>query len=178
MGSRATGVEHDLSDWDFAVETDDFAALAGDLHGLVAALRPLSELWDPYSDYACYMLLLPGPTKVDLIFPEERREWSPAWEVTPATLEAIDRHFWDWALWLEQKRRHGRTNQLEKSLGDLSELLLRPLGVETPPRSLTEAVAAYLPAREKLEARFGVRVPRALEEEVRPVLDPSAGRGS
>ena len=171
VGSRAAGEEHELSDWDFAVETDDFAALADDLHALVGPLRPLSELWDPYSDYACYMLMLRGPTKVDLIFPSERREWSPAWEATPATLEAIDRHFWDWALWLEQKRRHGRTSQLEKSLGDLHELLLRPVGVRERPTSIAEAASAYVQAREALEGRFGMRVPGELENEVRPVLE-------
>jgi predicted nucleotidyltransferase len=171
IGSRAAGEEHELSDWDFAVETDDFAGLAEELHGIVAPLLPISELWDPYSDYACYMLILHGPTKVDLIFPSERREWSPAWEATPATLEAIDRHFWDWALWLEQKRRHDRTSQLAKSLGDLFELLLRPLGAREPPASIADAVSAYVRSREALENRFGVLVPRELEREVRPVLD-------
>jgi len=171
VGSRAAGEEHELSDWDFAVATDDFAAVAADLGGLVAPLGPISELWDPYSDYACYMLMLPGPVKVDLIFPAERRVWSPAWEATPATLAAIDHHFWDWALWLEQKRRQGRTSQLEKSMGDLYELLLRPLGARTRPRSIAEALSSYLQAREALETRFGVRVPRDLEREVRPVLD-------
>jgi hypothetical protein len=107
------------------------------------------------------MLMLPGPTKVDLVFPSEQREWAPAWEVTPDTLEAIDRHFWDWALWLEQKRRGGSVEQYEKSLHDLFELLLRPVGVA---------------ARESLERRFGLRVPRPLEREVRPAL-ASAGPG-
>src|SRR4029453_11981063 len=75
----------------------------------------LSEQWDRHSDHACFMLMLPGPTKVDLVFPSEQREGAPAWEVTPDTLEAIDRHFWDWALWLEQKRRGGSVEQYEKS---------------------------------------------------------------
>jgi predicted nucleotidyltransferase len=173
-GSRAAGRAHELSDWDFLVLTGDFPAVAGDLHELVAPLGPLSELWDPYSDVACYMLMLRGPTKIDLIFPSEKREWSPAWEPRPGTLETIDTHFWDWILWLEQKRRGGRTSQLEKSLGDMFELLLRPMGVTDKPRSVVAAVAAYLQAREGLETRYGVRVPRALEEEVRPVV-ASAG---
>jgi hypothetical protein len=116
------------------------------------------------------MLMLPGPTKVDLMFPAERRSWSPAWDPSPETLEAIDRHFWDWILWLEQKRRSGRTEALAKSLRDLFELLLRPLGVETEPRSIADAVGTYLDARGRLEQEFGVGVSRALEEEVLPVV--------
>jgi hypothetical protein len=170
VGSRADGRAHELSDWDFAVDTDDFATVARALPSLVAPLEPLAEQWDRYSDHACYMLMLPGPTKVDLIFPSEKQEWAPAWEPSAETLEAIDRHFWDWALWLEQKRRHGSEAQLEKSLGDLFALLLRPLGVDRTPRSVVEAVDAYVAARDELEPRFGVGVPRALEEEVRPAL--------
>jgi hypothetical protein len=182
VGSRASGHAHALSDWDFAVDTDDFAAVAADLHRLVAPLLPLSEQWDPYSDRACYMLLLRGPVKIDLIFPREKRRWSPAWEPRADTLVAIDRHFWDWALWLEQKRRHGRTAQLEKSLADMFELLLRPMGVVDPPRSTEEAAECYVEARSALETRFDIRVPRELEEEVRPVLPgqdgPSRGPGA
>jgi hypothetical protein len=174
-GSRAADRAHDLSDWDFLVLTDDFAAVARALPALVAPLCPLSELWDPYSHYACYMLMLRGPTKVDLIFSGEKRKWSSAWEPAPDTLEAIDTHFWDWILWLEQKRRGGRTAQLEKSLGDMFDLMLRPLGVVEKPRSVAEATDAYVAARGALERRFRVRVPRTLEDEVRPVLPASAG---
>ena len=176
-GSRAAGRAHELSDWDFLVLTDDFPAVARDLHALVSPLDPLSELWDPYSDRACYMLMLRGPTKVDLIFPSEKRDWAPAWDPRPDTLEAIDTHFWDWILWLEQKRRGGREAQFEKSFGDMFELMLRPLGVAARPRSVGGAVAAYVRARTELEARLGVAVPRRLEREVRPVLPASAGPG-
>jgi hypothetical protein len=176
VGSRANSAAHDLSDWDFAVETSDFASVARDLPRLVASLTPLAEQWDPYSDFACYMLMLAGPTKVDLIFPAERRAWSAPWDPRPDTLDAIDRHFWDWALWLEQKRRGGQTDTAEKSLRDQYELLLRPLGVSDAPRSVDEAVAAYVEARRVLEARFGLRVPRRLEEEVRPVVARSAAK--
>jgi predicted nucleotidyltransferase len=172
VGSRASGEAHELSDWDFAVETDDFGAVERDLASLAERLEPLSQQWDPYSDSACYMLMLRGPKKVDLIFPSEEREWSAAWRAAPETLEAIDRHFWDWALWLEQKRRHGRTGQVEKSLGDLFELLLAPMGVSARPGSIAEAVGSYLEARERLEGRFAVHVPRDLEREIRPVVAP------
>jgi hypothetical protein len=176
VGSRADGRAHALSDWDFAVDTSDFAAVQRDLPRLVASLAPLAEQWDPYSDYACYMLMLAGPTKVDLIFAAERRAWSPPWDARPDTLDAIDRHFWDWALWLEQKRCGGQAERAEKGLRDQYELLLRPLGVNEAPRSVEEAVAAYVAARDGLEARFGLRVSRRLEEEVRPLVAPGAAK--
>jgi predicted nucleotidyltransferase len=176
VGSRASGRAHEVSDWDFLVHTDDFEAVAADLPRLVASLEPLSELWDPYSDRACYMLMLRGPTKIDLIFPREKRKWSGPWEPRRDTLADIDRHFWDWILWLEQKRRRGRTAQLEKSLGDMYRLLLRPLGVVDEPASVADAVPAYVDARDALERRFGVELSRELEREVRPVV-ASQGRG-
>jgi hypothetical protein len=174
VGSRGSGNPHELSDWDFAVDADDFEAVADDLPRLVAPLCPLSEQWDPYSKVECYMLLLPGPTKIDLLFPRETREWSPAWDPSPETLDAIDRHFWDWILWLEQKRRGGRIEVVDKSRRDLYELMLRPMGVDAEPRSLPEAIDGYLAARGALERRFGRVVPRELEREVRPVVVRSA----
>jgi hypothetical protein len=174
VGSRGAGRAHELSDWDFLVLTDSFASLEHELHPLVAPLEPLSELWDPYSDHACYMLMLQGPTKIDLIFPSEKREWSGPWEPSPETLADVDRHFWDWILWLEQKRRGGRTAQLEKSLADMYRLLLRPMGVLDQPESVSEALADYISARAALESRFGIELSRTLEREVRPVI-ASAG---
>jgi predicted nucleotidyltransferase len=174
IGSRGEGRAHELSDWDFLVLTDAFPEVAPELPQLVEPLEPLSELWDPYSDRACYMLMLRGPTKIDLIFPSEKREWAGAWEPSAGTLEAIDRHFWDWILWLEQKRRGGQLQQLEKSLGDMFRLLLRPVGVGAEPHSVAEAVMAYLAARDELEARFGVALSRVLESEVRPVVSNEA----
>jgi hypothetical protein len=170
VGSRADGRAHDLSDWDFAVETSDFAAVEHALPELVHPLRPVAEQWDPYSSYACYMLMLAGPTKVDLLFPGERREWSPPWDASPQTLEAIDRHFWDWILWLEQKRRGGNMEALANGLHDLHRLLLRPMGVARKPATVAAATGAYVTAREGLERRFDVIVSRALEREVRPLV--------
>jgi hypothetical protein len=172
VGSRAEGRAHDFSDWDFAVETDDFQAVARDLPRLVAVLAPVAEQWDRYSSYACYMLMLRGPIKVDLMFPAERQEWAAPWDVSPDTLSAIDRHFWDWILWLEQKRRGGRADVLPAELAKMHELMLRPMGIETEPQSVAEALSAYLDAREALEGSFGVEVPRELEREVRPVVQP------
>jgi hypothetical protein len=178
VGSRGEGRAHALSDWDFTVETDDFAAAEAALPSLVATLEPLGELWDPYSDHACYMLMLSGPTKVDLMFPDQPRAWSEAWIATPDTLEAIDRHFWDWILWLEQKRRGGRDEILARSLGDMYRLLLQPLGVVQEPRSAPEAIDAYLAARSAREREFGARVPRRLGREVEPVVRAGAAQAA
>jgi hypothetical protein len=170
IGSRAKGGLHELSDWDFAVETADFDAVAESLPQLLQPLQPLAELWDPYASHACYMLILPGPTKVDVIFPDQPRSWSSAWEVSPETLEAIDRHFWDWILWLEQKRRGGHAQIVGKSLDDMYELMLRPLGVERRPASIRAAMAAYVDARSAREREFALTVSRRLEQEVRPAV--------
>lgn len=170
VGSRAEGRAHDFSDWDFAVETDSFDAVARDLPHVVAALGPLAEQWDPYSSHRCYMLMLPGPVKVDLMFPAERQEWSPPWSPSAETLAAIDRHFWDWILWLEQKRRGGRDDMLPAELRKMHDLMLRPMGVAAQPESVSEALHAYLEARGELEQRFGVDISRELEREVRPAV--------
>jgi hypothetical protein len=177
IGSRAEARAHDLSDWDFAVDTDDFESVSSDLPKLVAPLRPVAEQWDPYSAHACYMLMLPGPTKVDLLFLDERREWSPAWEPSPATLAAIDQHFWDWILWLEQKRRGGREDVLRAGLDDMYRLLLGPIGVRSRPRSVGAALAGYLDARARLEREYGVSVPRRLEHVVLPAIATENGAG-
>ena len=171
IGSRAEGRAHELSDWDYAVRTGDFETVRRDLPDLTARFEPLGALWDPYATHECYMLVLRGPTKLDLIFPGEPREWSPPWEPSADTLPALDTHFWDWILWLEQKRRGGRDDVLVNSLHDMWRLLLRPLGARDEPHGVAEAVAAYLEAREAAERRFGVTVPRDLENEVRPVLE-------
>jgi len=174
VGSRAEGRAHALSDWDLSVETADFDRLARDLPRLLEPFEPLAQFWDPYSDHDAYMVILPGPVKLDICFFDRRREWSPAWEVRPDTLEAIDRHFWDWILWTEQKRRGGYDDKVSRSLADIYELMLRPMGVEKSPRSVGEAVRSYSEARDRLERELGVSVGRALEDEVRPVI---AGTG-
>lgn len=170
VGSRADGRNHEFSDWDFAVETDDFASVVQDLPHLFASLRPLTEQWDPYASHACYMLMFPGPTKVDLLFLEEHRQWSRAWSPSPENLRAIDRHFWDWIVWLEQKRTGGHEETLETGLRDMFELMLEPMGVLAKPGSVSEAIDEYIAARDELERRFGVSVLRELENEVRPAV--------
>ena len=170
IGSRAGGTAHELSDWDFLVETGDFASLADDLPRLVEPLGPIAAQWDRYADHACYMLMLRGPVKVDLIFPGQPQSWAPPWEVSAETLPAIDAHFWDWILWLEQKRRNGRDELVRKSLGDMFRLLLAPMGAQAAPASVDEALELYIDLREQLKGRLGVEVPRELEAEVAPVV--------
>jgi hypothetical protein len=170
-GSRADGSAHELSDWDFSVETDDFGTVERDLPGLLAPLGAVAGQWDRYAPHATYMLILPGPVKIDLLFLDEQRPWSPPWEVSPHTLAAIDAHFWDWILWLEQKRRAGRDDVLAESLGHMHELLLRPLGISDPPPSVGAATRVYLAARTTRECAYGIAVPRDLERVVMPVLE-------
>jgi hypothetical protein len=170
-GSRASGEAHVLSDWDFAVETEDFEALARDLPSVVAPLRPLAEQWDRYSFIACYMLMFRGPLKVDLLFPDQPREWSPPWSPGPETLDPIDRHFWDWILWIEQKRRGGHGEVVATTLRQMFDLLLRPMGVSAQPATAREAMTAYLRARARLERRFGMSLRSELEPEIRPLVE-------
>ncbi len=172
-GSRAEGPTHELSDWDFVIHTSDFETLARDLPTIIAPLEPAAQQWDRYSSTECYMLILgssAGPVKVDFIFPDQPREWSPPWVAQPETLEAIDCHFWDWILWLAQKRAGGHREWIARGLEDMHRLMLVPMGVEPVPHSLDEALRSYLNARDALERRFAVQVPRKLQAIVMPVL--------
>jgi len=168
-GSRARGEATELSDWDFEVETRDFRAVAEDLRALVAPLEPLAQQWDRLSEHACYILLLRGIGKVDLIF-DEPWESIPPWEVSAETLLGIDAHFWDWTIWLAAKDRAGKREVVEAELRKMHEHLLGPLGVERVPSSITEAVAAYTTARADAEERLRTAAPRLLEDEVRALL--------
>lgn len=170
VGSRAQGRAHELSDWDLYVRADDFPSLADELESLLRPLEPLAQQWDPYADHPAYMLMFAGPTKVDLCFFDEPHEWAPPYEVRPETLAAIDGHFWDWILWLEQKQKGGHPAKAAESLERMWELMLRPMGVPERPETIAGALDAYLEARDRLEREFGIRVPRALETEVRPVI--------
>jgi hypothetical protein len=170
VGSRATGSATPLSDWDFEVETDDFASVARSLPKLVAPLDPLAQQWDRISDYPCYMLMLTGPVKVDLIFPGEPYESLPPWTVTPDTLDGIDQHFWDWILWLASKREKGKDELVRRELEKMSAHLLRPLGAEAVPDSIDAALEGYRRARDEREREFGVQISRRREREVLPAV--------
>jgi hypothetical protein len=170
VGSRATGSATPLSDWDFEVETDDFASVARALPELVTSLDPLAQQWDRISDYPCYMLMLTGPVKVDLIFPGEPYESLPPWTVSGETLDGIDQHFWDWILWLASKREKGKDELVRLELEKMSAHLLRPLGAEAVPDSIDAALEGYRTAREGREREFGARISRRREREVLPAI--------
>ncbi len=179
VGSRARGTPSPLSDWDFAVEVSDFAGVTADMPALVAELEPLCQQWDRLGpdDYCCYMLMLGGPAKIDLIFPGVPHQPEPSWEVAPDTLDGIDQHFWDWALWMAAKEQGGKDELVRQELRKMSDHLLKPMGVDRVPGSIHAATAEYLAARERLESSLGVHVSRRVELEVLPVLR-TARRGS
>jgi hypothetical protein len=170
VGSRADGSPTPLSDWDFIVATDRFDDVARALPSLVTPLAPLAQQWDRISDYPCYMLMLSGPVKVDLIFPGEPYESLPPWTVTPATLDGIDQHFWDWILWLASKREKGKDELVRRELEKMSAHLLRPLGAEAVPDSIDAALEGYRTARDEREREFGVEISRRREREVLPAI--------
>jgi len=167
VGSRAESRATELSDLDLLVDTDDFGRLQGDLPRLLEPLSPLAAQWDRLSEEeSCYMLMLPGGLKVDLIF-ERPPEVEPPWEVRAETLEGIDRHFWDWILWLGSKALRGERELVDGHLGGLMfEHLLRPLGVASPPETIAEAVAGYREALADRERDLGVDISTSLGEAV------------
>ena len=93
--SRRTHTEH--SDWDFVVQTDDFDALARDLPALVETLDPLAAEWEPLGDFPVYMVLVPGPTKIEYLFLDRSQAARPPVAPGADTPAAIDAHFWDWS---------------------------------------------------------------------------------
>ena len=170
VGSRADGRATERSDWDFRVETSDFAAVADALPRLLASLEPLAQQWDRLSAQYCWMLMLPGPVKVDLIFVDEPHTDEPPWRPSRENLAGIDAHFWDWMLWLRGKEGAGKGDFVATHLDKVFDHLLAPLGAEQPPASIPEAVDSYVETRSRAERRFGHRVPRDLEAEVAPLL--------
>jgi hypothetical protein len=170
VGSRAEGGATELSDWDFCVDAKDFAALAEQLPQLLAPLDPLAQQWDRLSPEWCWMLILRGPVKVDLIFPDEPHTDEPPWKPNRENLDAMEAHFWDWILWLRGKEARGKAELLESEFEKLFNHLLAPLGVKRPPSSISEAIASYQLARTGAELRFGAVVRRELESAVAPSL--------
>ena len=166
-GSRSRGTHEDLSDWDFAVTTTDFASVARDLPALVAPLRPLGAQWEPIGHFPTYQLLLPGPTKVEYLFLDHSQEPAPAPELGPDTLDPINTHFWDWIWWISTKASIGRDDLVAEHLPRLFEHLLRPMGLTDAPRDIDAAITAFVSRRDQLERAYSVQVPRALENEVR-----------
>jgi hypothetical protein len=170
VGSRASGTPSSQSDWDFVIETDAFDQVARELPSVVAELEPIAQQWDRISDYPCYMLMLRGPVKVDLIFPGEPYASLPPWTASAQTLDGIDQHVWDWLLWLASKREKGQDALVRRELAKMFDHLLRPMGAHRAPGSLPEAAETYRTLRDRREREFGVRVTRVRERDVLPVV--------
>jgi len=164
-GSRAGGTPTELSDWDFEVQTNDFSAVAEALPELVAPLNPLAQQWDPLAQRRTYMLLLPGPAKVDLLF-LERQAPGAAWSVDASTLAAIDHHFWDWILWLGSNQLRDQTELVDAELSRMATHLLSPIGAGRSPSGIDDAIDLYRAVREAAEKRLHVRVDRRAEHEL------------
>ena len=170
VGSRAAGTPSPLSDWDFAIVTDDFEAVARDLPSAVAELEPIAQQWDRISDYPCYMLMLAGPVKVDLIFHDEPYTSLPPWTVSADTLDGIDQHVWDWVLWLASKREKGEDELVRGELAKMFDHLLGPMGAAEVPTTIAEAAEVYRGLRDRWEREFGLRATRVREREVLPLV--------
>ncbi|MDQ3778851.1 MAG: hypothetical protein M3310_08340, partial [Actinomycetota bacterium] len=175
VGSRAEGRASDLSDWDFVVHANDFAVVAEALPDLLAPLHPLAQQWDRLSREYCWMLILPGPVKVDLIFPDEPHTHEPPWEPSRENLDAIEAHFWDWMLWLRGKEAGGKADLVQSELDKLFDHLLSPLGAAHRPSSIVEAIAVYRGARRRAAQRLGADVGRELERAVTPAFASLSG---
>jgi predicted nucleotidyltransferase len=170
-GSRSRGTHDQLSDWDFAVDTSDFDALARDLPTLVAPLEPLGQQWEPMGHFPVYQVLLRGPTKIEYLFLEHSQDPMPPLEPARGTLPAINTHFWDWTWWLATKASVGRSDLVAEHLPQLHAQLLRPMDISAVPANIESAIEAFVARRDELEQEFGVSVDRALESEVREGID-------
>jgi hypothetical protein len=80
-GSRARGAA--TSDWDFTVTVAEFETVRDAVPFLTAPLRPVVSQWDRLSRHWCYMMILAGPAKIDLIFGEPHTV-APPWRMSLA----------------------------------------------------------------------------------------------
>jgi hypothetical protein len=165
-GSRERGDENALSDWDFVVETDAAGALRENISHLVESLHPLVGQWDRLGPVWCYMLILKGGVKVDIIVEETNQGDEPPWKVSAGNLPAIDDHFWDWTLWLGSKCLKDDSDMVTRELKKMFDHLLEPLGVRQVPESIGEAISAYTVARDHHTGELGVTIELNLQSEV------------
>jgi predicted nucleotidyltransferase len=127
-GSRSRGTHKELSDWDFAVTTSDFGAVARDLPSLIAPLDPLAEQWEPLGQFAVYQVMLRGPMKLEFLFLDQPQVAKSPLNPNEETLVAINMHFWDWIWWIATKAATGRHDLVSEHLPQLYWHLLRPMG--------------------------------------------------
>jgi len=91
-GSRKRGDATEWSDWDFLIETADFESVSIALPSLTESLEPLSHLWDPLSHHSIYMMILRGPTKVDICF-DHLQQQRPPWVINNDSISQVNSHF-------------------------------------------------------------------------------------
>jgi hypothetical protein len=140
--------------------TADFARVREAMPRLVAPLNPVVAQWDRLSRTWCYMLILAGPVKVDLVFGQPHAAQPSAW-----------------TLWLRSKQLAGKRGLIEAELGKLHNHLLGPMGVMQAPGTIELAIADYRTARNQWEQRLGLRIPRTAEQAVIRALDSARRRG-
>ena len=144
--------------------------MTAEIPALVASLGPLAAFWEPLSEEAGYMVVMDGPTKVDVFPLGARRHIQPPWRLDADSLPAIDAHFWDWTLWLGGKSLRAEWGLVADELAKMHRFLLAPLGVAATPESLDEAVASYLRARRETAGSLGVVVLGELGRQVSQAL--------
>src|SRR5581483_8217172 len=155
--------------WDLYLEGDSEAMMV-QIPEVIASFGPLAAFWEPLAEEAGYMVVMDGPTKVDVFPRGARRRIQPPWVLSAETLVRIDGHFWDWSLWLGGKclrnERELVTNELEK----MHDFLLGPMGVAAAPASIDEAVVVYLSARVAAMSALGKSVDPELGRQVSEAL--------
>jgi hypothetical protein len=168
-GSRERGSATELSDWDLYLKGDPEAMMA-QVPEVIASFGPLAAFWEPLAEEAGYMVVLDGPTKIDVFPTGGRRRIQPPWVLSAETLVRIDGHFWDWSLWLGGKSLRGERELVADELDKMHDFLLGPIGVATAPTTLGEALAAYLRARASAMNELGVLVDPELGRQVSGAL--------
>jgi hypothetical protein len=168
-GSRERGRATELSDWDLYLVGDPEAMMV-QVPGVIASFGPLAAFWEPLAEEAGYMVVMDGPTKVDVFPTGGRRRIQPPWVLSAETLVEIDGHFWDWSLWLGGKTLRGQRELVADELIKMHNFLLKPIGVATAPADLGEAVGVYLDARASAMDALGVFVDPELGRQVSHAL--------
>ena len=123
------------------------------------------------SHFPVYQVLLLGPTKIEYLFLDESQEPVPTREPSPESLESIDTHLWDWIWRITTKSAIGGSDLVSEHLTQLHAHLLLPIGIESVPASIEEAIEVFVARRDPLEQQYAVSVDRALEQEVRRGID-------
>jgi hypothetical protein len=168
-GSRERGRATALSDWDLYLAGDPETMMV-QVPEVIASFGPLAAFWEPLAEEAGYMVVMDGPTKVDVFPTGGRRRIQPPWVLSAETLVQIDGHFWDWSLWLGGKSLRGERELVADELVKMHDFLLAPIGVAAAPTTLGEALALYLPARASAMNALGAFVDPELGRQVSDAL--------